>query len=576
MSFPRAVAFLWARTWRNRLVRQVQRLKRPRYLLGALVGLAYLYSLVGRSVFVQGTGRAVSPNARMFAEFSLEVSVLGTLVTAWVLGADRPALTFTQTEVQYFFPAPVTRKALLHYKLLRGLLSASLAALAATVFVGRFTSPRPELFFLGAALAMGTLYLHGTAASFVRAWLVSQGRWGSAVRWTLVGLLMLAVMGTLVTTLQAHPWPANAGAPFVVRGWVRDVLDAPGPRAVLWPGRALVAPSMARSTQDFLRYLPASLALLVAHYAWVLAVEVPFEDSAVAGADARTRQQARRGNRSARGGNIRVGRVPFLLKARGRPEVALVWKNLIARKRLGGGLVVLLGFVVMGALVALVLGDTRLFSNTRELLGPMSLMVAVAMAVIGPSAFRTDLRMDLPKLELLRALPLTGRQVVGAELAASALTLSAAQWVMLLVALVLGVGTDDETLAPWSTPVVLGLLSVLPALGLAGLFVQNAAVVLLPAWIPADSERARGVEALGQRLLTLVGTLVVTFLGLLPAAVVALLVGYPLFTVMGRWAVPLAGLVAAGALFAEVALGVAVLGRAFERLDVSEEQSNEG
>ncbi|NOK12221.1 putative ABC exporter domain-containing protein [Corallococcus exercitus] len=572
MSFPSAVAFLWVRTWRNRVVRQVQRLKRPRYLLGAAVGLAYLYSLVGRSVFVQGTGRAVSPNARLFAEFSLEVSVLATLVTAWVLGTDRPALTFTQTEVQTFFSAPVTRQALLHYKLLRGLLSAMLAALAATVFVGRFTSPRPELFFLGAALAMGTLYLHGTAASFVRAWLVSRGRWGSAVRWTVVAGVLVAGMGTLLSTLRDHPLPENLSAPFAVREWLRDVLNAPGPRAVLWPGRALVAPSLARSGQDFLRYLPASLALLVAHYAWVLAVEVPFEDSAVAGADARTRQRALRASRSA---NLRVGRVPFVLKARGRPEVALLWKNLIARRRMGSGLVMLLAFGVMGAVFALLMGDTRLFANSREFLGPMALMIAVAMAVIGPSAFRTDLRMDLPKLELLRALPLTGRQVVGAELGASALTLGAAQWVMLAVALVLGVGTDDETLAPWSAPVVLGLLPVLPALGLAGLFVQNAAVVLLPAWIPADAERARGVEALGQRLLTLVGTLVVTFLGLLPAGVVALLVGYPLFTVMGRWAVPLAGLVAAGALFAEVALGVAVLGRAFERLDVSEEQSNE-
>ncbi|NNB85710.1 ABC transporter permease [Corallococcus sp. AB032C] len=572
MSFPSAVAFLWVRTWRNRVVRQVQRLKRPRYLLGALVGLAYLYSLVGRSVFVQGTGRAVSPNARLFAEFSLEVSVLGTLVTAWVLGADRPALTFTQTEVQTFFAAPVTRKALLHYKLLRGLLSAMLAALAATLFVGRFTSPRPVLFFLGAALAMGTLYLHGTAASFVRAWLVSQGRWGSVVRWAIVAVVMVAGMGALLSTLSDHPLPENLSTPFAVREWLRDVLNAPGPRAVLWPGRALVAPAMARSWEGFLRYLPASLALLVAHYAWVLAVEVPFEDSAVAGAEARTR---RRAQRAARSGNLRVGRVPFVLKARGRPEVALLWKNLIARRRMGSGLAMLLSFGVLGAVFALVMGDTRLFSNSREFLGPMALMVAVAMAVIGPSAFRTDLRMDLPKLELLRALPLTGRQVVGAELAASALTLGVAQWVMLLVALVLGVGADDVTLAPWSTPVVLGLLSVLPALGLAGLFVQNAAVVLLPAWIPADSERARGVEALGQRLLTLVGTLVVTFLGLLPAAVIALLVGYPLFTVMGRWAVPLAGLAAAGALFAEVALGVAVLGRAFERLDVSEEQSNE-
>ena len=47
---------------------------------------------------------------------------------------------------------------------------------------------------------------------------------------------------------------------------------------------------------------------------------------------------------------------------------------------------------------------------------------------------------------------------------------------------------------------------------------QNAMVVLYPAWLPPEGERVRGVEALGQRLLTLAGPLLVLVVGLMPAA----------------------------------------------------------
>ncbi|MFP2932989.1 hypothetical protein ACLESO_49145 [Pyxidicoccus sp. 3LG] len=70
----------------------------------------------------------------------------------------------------------------------------------------------------------------------------------------------------------------------------------------------------------------------------------------------------------------------------------------------------------------------------------------------------------------------------------------------------------------------------------------------------------------------MVGSLVVTLLGLMPAAVLALLVGLPLHAVLGPWVLPVAAVAAAGVLFGEVWLGVVWLGRAFERLDVSEDR----
>ncbi|NPC83519.1 ABC transporter permease, partial [Pyxidicoccus fallax] len=146
MSLPRAVLFLWGASFRNRLLRQLARLRKPRYLLGALVGLAYVVTVLSRGLNLRAVGGSGVPQgARLFAELSLVGSALGTVFAAWALGRDRPSLSFTESEVVQLFPAPVTRRALLHYKLVRGLLGATVGALFATLFVGRVVSGAPVL-----------------------------------------------------------------------------------------------------------------------------------------------------------------------------------------------------------------------------------------------------------------------------------------------------------------------------------------------------------------------------------------------------------------------------------------------
>ncbi len=570
MSFPRAVAFLWVASARNRVVRQFQRLRQPKYLVGAVVGGLYVYSAFVRPLSYRPQAGTAPVMAQLVSQFMLAAAMLGTVLSAWMLGPDRPSLSFNETEVQQFFPAPVSRRGLLHYKLARGLVGAAAGAFVATLFGSRVLSGQPVLFFLGATLTFSTVHLHVTAASFVRTRLARYGGTGTVLRWSaLIAVSALMIIAGL-SALREHPFPTQLNHPRQFQAWLVSLMDSPA----LWPGRLLVALPLAPDVGTFLRTLPLGLGLFAVHYVWVMRASVPFEESAVVRAEERARLREQLSREGGHPTLLRARPAYFQLAPTGRPEVAIVWKNLVAGRRLGGAGRLLAAGLVGGLVAAVASGrsTSEAFANVRLFMAPLSAGLAGVLCFFGPSALRFDLRMDLPRLEQLRALPLTGRQVVAAELAAPALLLGVTQVGLVLLAMALGVWQGGLHTTLW-VAAGLGALWVLPAVSLGGLFVQNAAVVLFPAWLPPEGERVRGLEALGQRLLTLVGTLVVLLVGMLPAALVAAVVGFGLDRLLGLgvWALPFMGPVAAAVLVAEVALGVVGLGHVFDRLDVSTE-----
>ncbi len=579
MSFPRAVAFLWVASLRNRVRKQLQRLKQPKYLAGAVVGLAYLYVMVGRRFVFRGAS-GPPEGAALAIQMALASTAVMTVLSAWAFGANRPSLTFSEGEIQQLLPAPVTRQALLRYKLLRGFVGGSVGVLFATFFMTRAVRGSLLLFLVGSLLSFAVVYLHVTGASFVRTRLATWGWRGTALRWgVLLGVLTAVAWGVYVA-LERAPFPEEVKGWRELRGWLTAFL-AQSPVAVMaWPVRALVQLPLSPDVGTFLRRLPGPLVLLGLHYAWVMSMRVPFEESAVLWGEARARERAVRmeGNRAmGQGGRISVRGSPFgRLSPVGRPAVALLWKNLVAGWRLGGPHS-LIGLILFGAAAQGVLTfvSPHHAAITRMTLAPTCGVFALILCLIGPSMFRNDLRMDLRKLDLLRAMPLRGREVVAAELLAPALMLAVTEGLLILATVVLGMGLPQRH--EWGPGVWIagGLTAgfVLPAVSLMSLFVQNAAVVLFPAWLPADNERMRGIEALGQRLLTLVGTLLVLVVGLLPAGLVALVVGFGLDWALGLhlWALPFAGLAAACVLVGEVGFGVLGVGRAFDSLDVSSE-----
>ena len=247
--------------------------------------------------------------------------------------------------------------------------------------------------------------------------------------------------------------------------------------------------------------------------------------------------------------------------------LAIVWKNAVAALRATAlARVLALYGVVAAGLLALSTRDPRLAEIVTVVVGVWLTMLLVA----GPLWVRFDLRQDLAHLAVLRAWPLAGRDVVGAEVLASTLALTVAQLAILVLLFVASLGAPfalgfslDERAAGLATA-ALGL----PGLNAASLTVQNGAALLFPTWV-RPSAGPRGVEAMGQNLLS-TGLAIVFAAALLalPGAVSALL-AWGLWPMLGPWALPPAAALLTAGTTLEMRPVHAWLGRVFERTDPS-------
>jgi hypothetical protein len=91
---------------------------------------------------------------------------------------------------------------------------------------------------------------------------------------------------------------------------------------------------------------------------------------------------------------------------------------------------------------------------------------------------------------------------------------------------------------------------------------------MFPAWVQLGNQRSRGVDAMGQRIITLGGTWLVLMIMILPGA----LAGGVIWLVFRGWLGPgafvPAALVCAATLAAEAIVATEALGPLYERLDV--------
>ena len=252
----------------------------------------------------------------------------------------------------------------------------------------------------------------------------------------------------------------------------------------------------------------------------------------------------------------------------GRAETAFAWKGAMQTFRVVDWRLVVRGTAIVLWLVVASLAVNRARGFT-EILGVLAVFAMAFTVAMGPQILRADLRQDLEHLELLKTWPVRAASVVRGELIWPTIVVTMVAWACGIVALTFSAAAFSSTGRPWRMAVGTAAMILTPALVLAQYTIHNAAALLFPAWIHLGAGLARGVDAIGQRLILLAGTWLMLVLLLLPGLIVGGGIGLALYRLAGPWASLPGALCAVAIIGVELVVATETLGPLYERLDVT-------
>lgn len=575
-----AFVFLITRSFVNRTKARLKRLKQPKYLVGALFGLLYLYGYFFRFLF----GGARAP-ASAFAFDPLLLETIGLTILfllmagAWIFPHARSALVFSEAEVAFLFPAPISRRTLIHFKLLRSQMAILFTTILLTLITGRFfVGQHPWMRMLGWWVILSMLNLHVLGASFTRTLLLERGISNWLRRAIVLTLLAVLVVGTMMWARQTLPGPAldQLNTLDAWRDYLGQLLRTPPLRYLLFPFQLVLAPYFATRPLEFFKALLPALGLIAMHYFWVVRGNVAFEEASL---DLSRRTAERialvRQGRGLNAPPTKAKTAPFRLRPLGFAPVAFLWKNLIqvqAIFRVRTIFFILLPIIITGVMIG---RDAARSGSLLVVALVLTLMLFGWSLLLGAQMVRCDLRQDLNSMDVLKLFPLRGWQIVAGEVAAPVVILSVVQWLLLilLASLLLAAGTT----AGWAQipkTWILAAALLVPFWNALALLIPNATALLFPGWFQMRPDGPQGFEVAGQRLLLMFGQLIVISLTLLPAGLLFAVGFVPLQWAGAITLAPLVGAVGAAlALACEIVLGVWLVGKLFDRFDLAAEQT---
>jgi hypothetical protein len=578
-----ALFYLQYHSIKNRTVMRIKRLKQPKYLLGAIVGGLYFYWYFYRTLFGtrprgQGLALFASPDTQALLESVGALILLIVVLVAWIVPHERAALTFTEAEVAFLFPAPISRRTLIHFKLLRSQTAILFTVLLLTLMTNRFGG-HAWIRAAGWWLIFSTLNLHLLGSSFALTKVLDRGISTWRRRLAILALVVALVGAVIVWGRQTLPAVdfSKFTNPQAVQDYLQQLLTAGPAPYLLYPLRLVIRPFLAPNALAFLAALGPALLLLLLHYAWVVRSNVAFEEASVQASQRLAEKVAaiRSGNWQAARKKPRSKRPPFTLGPTGPPSVALLWKNLISA---GQAFTVRIWISLAVFAVCASVGVTQASGGSGLLpaLGMIALMLMIWSLLVGTQLLRQDFRQDLPLADLLKTYPLRGWQIALGELLAPAAVLTCIQWILLIVLIGLFWRTGGAMLGrlDW-LGLGFGAALIMPVLNLILLQIPNAAALAFPAWFQTSKGGGQGIEATGQRLIFMLAQLLVICVALMPAVALSTAMFYLGKKLLGTTVtIPLTAIAAAIVLVTEATLGIVLLGWLFERFDVSAEQTS--
>ncbi|HUR56608.1 MAG TPA: putative ABC exporter domain-containing protein [Opitutaceae bacterium] len=592
-----ALVYLRLTSFKNWMRARLRRLRQPKYLAGALVGAAYFYFAFFRPISapVSRSARAVVDEQGLDGaaialptDWLPAIAVMAAaalllfLTLMWIVPTGPATLGFSEAEIAFLFPAPITRRALVHFRLLSAQFRSLIGAFFMMLFSNRWTvlGGSPFTHAVGWWFIFSALNLHHSGAGFTLTRLSERGI-GTVRRRLVVFAFIAGMVAITVARLPAAerlPLPGGDGSLRPVAEWLVNVGGTAPLGWLLWPLQLVLAPFLASDLRAFLLALLPALAVITLHYLWVVRTAVAFEDASIEHAEKRAARIA-----AWRSGDRRLGRAkakgrsgPFRLRPSGRPEIAFLWKNLLSTwPYFSVRVFAICAFVIAGACTWL--NHRPEWSGLMPGIGAMAFFFGVYTLIVGPQFARQDIRTDLSNTDILKTYPLAGWQIVLGQLLTPAAILTGVVWLALLTVL-LSFQSGRPVFA-WLTPGVrvaggLAFAVITPVLVLLQLLVPNAAALVFPGWFQATRTRGGGPEVVGQRMIFFVAQLLTMLAALAPAAFMASIVLFILVQWLHVWeaaAIGIAALAVFVVLAAEVWCGIWLLGQRFEKLDLSAE-----
>jgi hypothetical protein len=558
-----AFLYLVSHSARNRIAALGKGARSPRYVAALAVGMFYIWAFLVRPV---NRGAATPVLLSQPTEMIVTLLAVLTLMGSWIFGSDATALAFTPAEVSMLFPAPLTRRSLMGYKLFRAQIAVLINSLIWVFVLRRGGSSLPGLL---RALAIwtffSTLNLHRLGAALVRTSWREHARAGlrrhawSIAAFVLVGL---AVLSGLVQHRQELLPAFGSSAFFTALG---RALASPPASWGLYPFHLVVAPTFAHTFGDWERAIWPALIVLAFHAWWVLRTDAAFEEAAIeASAERAKRLEAMKSRRSIGAVKLKAPSTTLALASVGHPAIGIFWKNMLCLRRTAQ-LRLLIGPTLMSIIIGGAMAGDE--GGAIGVVATSSLVFAGLLVVFGGRLIRNDLRQDMQHLPLLKTLPVAPHDVMVAEVASGALPMAALQLVLLVISYVASLVSPVLPLSPSTR---LALLAAAPfavvALNGALLTIQNGTAVLFPTWIRLGPAVNTGVEALGQNLLSSIANL----FSLGVALIIPVLIAGGTVRILGSpRAVTLMLLIVVASLVlaAETYLALRLLGRVFAKAE---------
>ena len=328
---------------------------------------------------------------------------------------------------------------------------------------------------------------------------------------------------------------------------------------------ALVSPLFSAWPGPYLMALMWSALVLAAVVIWVLTIDTAFYESAAS----ETAERRAMTSTPKRQSKYRRRSGGWPLAPAGRPEMAFAWKSAMQMLRVADRVTIIRIGALLFALTMMGMSIGRT-NGIAAIIGVIAFGGIAFSILLAPQVIRADLRQDLGHLELLKTWPVAAGAIVRGEMAWPGAAITIVAWVMTAIAFTqLSPSVFNASLSlAWRAAIALAIVILAPALVFAQLTIHNAVALLLPAWVPLGSQRQRGLDAMGQRLIMLGGTWLLLVLMVLPGAIAAAIVWFVFSRFAGPAAILPAALLCTIIVFFEVLAATEALGPAYERLDL--------